>query len=48
MSAKSILAALDRMRRPLRKAVWMRFVIPTVIVTIGVWWLLTDVLGLVG
>ena len=27
---------------------WMRYVIPVVIVTLGLWWLATDVLGLVG
>lgn len=28
--------------------IWIRFVVPGAIVTVGVWWLLTDVLGVVG
>ena len=25
---------------------WLRFVVPSVIVAVGVWWLLSDVLGI--
>ncbi len=28
--------------------VWLRFVVPGAIVAVGVWWLLTDVLGIIG
>jgi SNF family Na+-dependent transporter len=27
---------------------WIRFVIPAAIVSVGVWWLLTEVLGVIG
>ncbi len=52
--------ALDRGRalaelggeRPARRIVWLyvwiRFVVPIAILVVGLWWLLTDVLGIVG
>jgi NSS family neurotransmitter:Na+ symporter len=53
LERSAALAELDAGRTPGSRETrllywWLRFVIPTVIVAIGVWWLLTDVLGIVG
>ena len=33
---------------PVALYIWLRFVVPAAILTLGIWWLLTDVLGVVG
>lgn len=35
-------------RRTLLLYLWIRYVIPAAILAVGVWWLLTEVLGVVG
>ena len=42
------LAAAGDDAPPLWLYYWLRFVIPGAIVLVGIWWLLTDLLGVVG
>ncbi len=46
--ALKALAADGEEAPPLWLYYWLRFVIPGAIVLVGLWWLLTDVLGVMG